>query len=73
MKLISEADKGQIVNLNEATSRGCDTLEVSQAQTGEVASAKKGNIIPTNVQNLQRLAGGHSGVKAKLLQSNCNS
>ena len=51
---ISEADKGQTVNLNEAASRGCDTLEVSQAQTGEVTSAKKGNIIPTNVQNLQK-------------------
>ena len=51
---ISEADKGQTVNLNEAASRGCDTLEVSQTQTGKMAPAKKWNIIPTNVQNLQR-------------------
>ena len=51
---ISEADKGQTVNLNEAASRGCDTLEVSQTQTGKMATAKKGNIIPTNVQNLQK-------------------
>ena len=50
---IGEAYESQTVNLHKSASWSSNALQIGKAKTGEMASTQKGNIISTDVEDLQ--------------------